>query len=317
MKLLVTIGFHTCQGEETFDFKTAGILLIDWTAKKVLKEFEYVSPPENTAMPGRMLFHSGQLNGSQLVVTTSSEVVFFNTDTWKIDKVITHKWFNDLHHAVIRGNDLFVCNTGLQAVHRMSLDGEMLDTWSVVDKPVWDTYDPEVDYRPLDTKPHEAHPNHLYFVDDELWVTRCQLQDTVKVQDIHCRTNIAVGRPHDGNPVGDLVWFTTINGNLMGMNVKTGIADRPIDLNTIDTNRGQLGWCRGVRHIDDDTALVAFSQFRPSKHKDFIHWIMGDGKNRLPSRISLFDLKNRRMVEEMPFKGKLEGAAIYSIFVLD
>jgi hypothetical protein len=317
MKLLVTMGHHTCDGEESFLFNKGGVLLIDWDRKKILKELIYVSPPGQQAMRGRMLFHSGQLIGSRLVVATSSEVVYVDVDAWKVEKVITHPWFNDLHHAILAGEHLYVCNTGLQAVHKMTPDGEMLETWSVTDRDVWETYDPAVDYRPLNTKPHDAHPNHLFFLNGKLWATRCQMRDAVQVHDRSRRMNIQVGLPHDGNPTKDLVYFTTINGYIMGMCPDTGEAGKAIDLNSLDPARGQLGWCRGVRHIGEDTAFVGFSQFRPSKHKDFVHWILRDGKALLPSRIALYDLKTPRLIEEMPLSGKLEGAALYSIFALD
>lgn len=317
MKLLVTMGYHTCRGDETFDFKQAGLLLIDWKTKKVLRELNYVSPAGQEAMPGRMLFHSGQMVGHHLIVTTSSEILWIDVDSWKVDKVLTHPWFNDLHHAIQAGNDLLVCNTGLDAVHKMTLDGEMVETWSVGDAPVWEKFDPELDYRALDTKPHEIHPNHLFLLNGKLWATRCRLHDAVQVDDHSRRMNIGVGRPHDGNPSKDLVYFSTINGFIMGMDPDTGEAARVTDLNALDPSRGQLGWCRGVRNIGEDTAFVGFSQFRPTKHKDFVHWILRDGKARLPSRIALYDLKTPRLIEEMPLTGKLEGAAIYSIFVVE
>ena len=38
--------------------------------------------------------------------------------------------------------------------------------------PTWERFDPEVDYRQVPTtKPHETHPNFVFIVEEDVWVT--------------------------------------------------------------------------------------------------------------------------------------------------
>ena len=62
--------------------------------------------------------------------------------------------------------------------------------------------------------------------------------------------------------------------------------------------------------------LVGFSMFHRTRHKEFVYWVLNDGKRRLPSRLALYDLEENRLIEEMAFRGPFDGLAIYSVFLL-
>lgn len=316
MKLLVTMGYHTQRKGEYWLYDTAGLMLIDWRAKKVVRELTYVSPPEHAALSGHMLFAYGSLTGSELLVTTHTEVVTIDVGRWAVNDVISLPHFNDLHHVIRFEDHLYVCNTGLQAVQKVTPDGRLVESYSTNAAPTWETYDRARDYRPLSTKPHPVHPNHLFVLDGQVWVTRCNKHDAVALRDHERRLKVAPGSPHDGILAQGLVYFTTTNGHVVGVDPEGGETVRDIDLNAIDGRRRQLGWCRGLRFIDYDLALVGFGQFRRTKYRELAHWILNDGKAALPSRLCLYDFHRGRLLDELTFTAKWEGAAIYSIFIL-
>jgi len=315
MKLLVTMGLQPDK-KEVWDFCTAGLVLIDWDQKSIIRELSYVSPPETAYIPGRMQFTQGCLNGDKLLVPTNSELVFVDLCSWKIEQVISLPHFNDIHHAAFLKNAIYVCNTGLDCVLKLSPDGTLLETYSITDKPTWDVFDINLDYRKINTKPHQVHPNHIFELNDELWVTRCIQKDAVPLEDRSRKLNVGIGEIHDGIPANDLVYFTVTSGVVVGVDPKTGQAARVVDLNQNDTRNSQLGWCRGFHLVDDHTAFVGFTSFRPTAWKNMAHWVLQDGQRRLQSRIGLYDLTKPCLLDEMTFSGKWGGASVYSIFIL-
>ena len=136
----------------------------------------------------------------------------------------------------------------------------------------------------------------------------------MQLTDHRRRFNIEVGLPHDGNYWNGAFYFTTTNGHVVGIDPATGQRISDADFNAIDKRHQQLGWCRGLRHIDDDHAIVGFGQFRRTKYKQLAHWILDDGKAALPSRLALYNLRQPKLLEEMTFSGRYDGLAIFSIF---
>jgi hypothetical protein len=312
LRLLVTIG-RQIPSAKHWGYEAGALLLVDWDAKEIVRELTYVSPEERRAPEGHMLFVHGHLTAGRLVVPTSTEVLFVDLERWQVANAVSLPIFNDLHHAIVVDDSLYVCNTGLQAVHRMTLAGEVSETFSASDCPTWDVYDPSADYRRTSTKPHCVHPNYLFVAAGAIWVTRFEQRDAAQIGNLQKRLPVEVGNPHDGVPAGDLVYFTTTNGFVVCIDPATGDTVRRVDLNAVDSRNCQLGWCRGIEPIDSRRALVGFSSFRPTRWKNMAHWVLDDGKYTLPSRIALYDLEAGRLLDEMTFRGEWEGASIYSI----
>ena len=197
----------------------------------------------------------------------------------------------------------------------LSAAGDLREVWGTNGSHPWQVYDPKADYRGVNTKPHDVHPNHLFLIGQDLWVTRFHQCDAVLVKDHDKRMNVGVGNPHDGYFNGEHVYFTTTNGHLVACDPETGARVRDVDLYENDRRRRERAWCRGLALIDGAHAFVGMTQLRPTKWKNMAHWVLQDGKARLPSRIALYDLDESRLVDEMPFKGRWEGAALYSIFL--
>jgi hypothetical protein len=308
------MGYHTSRSAEHWSYDTAALAIVNWEEKRIERDLTYVSPPAVRAHSGHMLFSCGCLQGRELLVPTATEVLRIDLDAWKIRQAISLPHFNDLHHVLKVGEHVYVCNTGLQAVQVLTAEGRLLETVGTDDKATWSVYDPDQDYRGLKTSPHAVHPNHLFLVGDEVWVTRAVQKDAVALRDHERRLPIDVGTPHDGVVRNGVVYFTTTNGHLVGVDPRTQRRVREVDLNALDRRGQLLGWCRGLCFLDDDRVVVGFGQFRRTKYKQFAHWILNDGKVALPSRLALYDLKKSALVDELPFVGPHEGLALYSIF---
>jgi len=64
----------------------------------------------------------------------------------------------------------------------------------VLDEPAWSRFSPLVDYRRVQsTKPHRAHPNFLFVLDGEPWVTRAHQMDAICLRDHSKRIDIGEG----------------------------------------------------------------------------------------------------------------------------
>jgi len=113
---------------------------------------------------------------------------------------ISIPWFNDIHHVVpLEDESILVVNTGLEMVLRLRLDGSVLAIWNVLGEDPWARFDPHKEYRlGCSTKPHVAHPNFLFLLDGEPFVSRFELRDAVSLHDARRRIDIGSERVHDG-----------------------------------------------------------------------------------------------------------------------
>ena len=313
MNLLVTLGIHAANKREHWRYDRACLIELDWQTGRVVRELSYVSPDVQRALQGHMTFTHGDRHKDRLFVPTATEIVEIDLSSWTISNVVTSPHFNDIHHALRVDDEFLVCNTGLDAVHRMTSCGKLLETWSASGTPTWNKYDVEKDYRPISTRPHVVHPNYLFFLNNEVWVTRPHCEDATRLTDHKCRISMPCGQPHDGILIGNELYFTTTNGHVVRFDhVRSQYFIT--NLSKSEKRNQQLGWCRGICPLADNTAIVGFSQFRRTKHKEMAHWILNDGKAALPSRLAHFDLGSGKCLREVSLTGRFEGAAIYSIF---
>lgn len=273
------------------------ILKISEDGARVEQCVDYVSPPDACASEDpQITFKAACVRDEKMYVCTNTEILVYDLPGFELDNYISHPYFNDVHHVSPFSNgNLAVVNTGLDMVMEMNGHGEILNLWNVLDRDPWEKFDPNTDYRKiLSTKPHASHPNHVFHLNGDIWVTRFQQKDCVSLSDQNRRMRIDVQRPHDGLIWMDKVYFTTVNGCVVGHCQKTLKQTDLYDLNRFKSTDRPLGWCRGLAITEKNTFWVGFSRIRQTKFRENLRWVKHNlglaTTTNLPTRIEEYDM---------------------------
>jgi hypothetical protein len=293
------------QGEEWNLYESALLLEVDTDSGVIRTRVEYETPIE--ARPDERsssLFKSGTLSGDRIYACTSTEVLVYALPGFERLNYVTLPCFNDLHHVTpARDGTLLVANTGLDMVVRISADGRVLEEWDVLQEPKWQRFSRDVDYRKIaSTKPHRSHPNFVFELGSEVWVTRFDQRDAICLTDPQRRIDISVESPHDGIVYGGNIYFTVVDGRLVVANAATHTVESIVDLKLLDDPDAILGWCRGVLPISDERAWVGFSRIRKTRLEKNVLWvkrIFREGMIARPTHIALYDIPAMRRLQEI------------------
>jgi hypothetical protein len=302
--------------EEWQSCEQAVVIEIDPANNRSRKRVEYVSPPEvcPDEMPA-ILFKSATLRGNKLYACTSTEVLVYELPSFRLLHYISLPCFNDLHHVCrTQRETLLVVVTGLDMVVEITTTGKLIREWNVLGEDPWARFERHTDYRKIPTtKPHRSHPNHVFELDGEVWVTRLVQRDAVCLTTPGLRIDIAVQRCHDGYVWGNRIYFTTVDGHIVIADSKTLKVEETIDLSLMGETGQTLGWCRGVLPLDDRRLWVGFTRIRPTKFVENVAWIKNRYSHRhRPSHVGLYDLENKRCEQEI----ELEQHGIGVVFSL-
>lgn len=296
-------------------------LVVKAEAGRIAPVLEYISPPEHCADESpSIVFKAGTIVGNRAYLCTQTEVLICDFPSFDIRRVISLPCFNDVHHvAVAPDGRLFVAVTGLDAVAELAADGTLLRLVSVIGESIWDRFSQTTDYRKVaTTKPHRSHPNYIFFIDGEPWVTRFQQRDAIPLD------GKGKGRPpfrlgmegvHDGHVTADKVYFTAVNGFVLRFSLSSGEMQL-FDLSTMhgsDLER-PLGWCRGILP-DRDSAWVGFSRIRYTALRQNLDWIRrgfreADRHPAAPTRVTRYDFLRSEILDEI----NVEDAGMNTIF---
>lgn len=271
----------------------------------------YKSPPEVCPETPSISFKAASLADNRLYVCTDTEVLIYRVPEFTIENYISLPVFNDLHHvAPSPAGSLFVACTGLDAVFEISRKGEVLREWELFGGDLWRRFDRNIDYRRVaTTKPHQVHPNFVFLKDDEVWVTRCDTYDAVRLLPSPGRIPIAVELPHDGIVSGKKVYFTTVDGRVVRADPARSRVEAVYNLADAYGTRSPLGWCRGLKVLGEERVIVGFSRLRPTASVEKIAWVkrklnenlglgLEGGWLPLPTRIACIDLARRQILWE-------------------
>ena len=133
---------------------TAVLGIVDAETGEVLHLCAYGTPPELRAPKQKMQFTGYCMTEGRIYVCSHTEIVRF--DDWPPSEPagrITLPGFNDLHHCIPWNGGLAVANTGLETVDHVSLDGDLLQRWDLLDgHPEARRIDPDLDYRRSPTR---------------------------------------------------------------------------------------------------------------------------------------------------------------------
>jgi hypothetical protein len=204
-------------------------------------------------------------------------------------------------------------------VMEVTLDGRVVREWNVLEpgaSPWGGRFSPETDYRRVPTtKPHLAHPNHVFYLGDEPWVTRFAQQDAVSLLDPSRRIDIGVERLHDGVVYGDRILFTAVNGKVVMADARTLRVTEVIDLTAMHPADLLVGWCRSLL-LDGDRLWVGYSRMRATRFRENVAWVKNGFRHYLGTHIACYDLRERRCIAQID----TEAAgldAVFGIFAAD
>ncbi|MGH6916053.1 MAG: hypothetical protein ACREH3_20365, partial [Geminicoccales bacterium] len=196
---------------------------------------------------------------------------------------------------------LLVASSGLDLELQVDDAGTVVREWNTLGEPAWQRFSKAVDYRRVaSTKPHLSHPNHLFLIDDEVWVTRFEQRDAISMADPSRRIDIGIERVHDGVVVGEQVYFTTVDAHVAVASTSSLKVEHVYDLNTAsgqDMER-HFGWCRGI-HVDGRFAWVGYSRLRLTRIRENVSWVRWGFKRFAPTRIACYDLERGCCVQEI------------------
>lgn len=289
-------------------FKKAVIKKINWGKKSDTTLLEYVSPAD-VCSPNHpsIVFTGATLFEDKFYVPTCTEILILSYPEFEIERVISYPFFHDIHHVQVFSDYIGVVSTGLDMIIFLDKKSyEPIYFKNVLNKDPWERFSQNTDYRKINsTKPHESHPNCLFEIDGEVWVTRFEQKDAIALNNSDHRINIGVERCHDGHVDGDFVYFTSVDGKIVVANKYTYKIEHIYSLNEIEGHNQPLGWCRGLSIIGN-SAFVGFSRIRGTEIKENIKWARNfvvhkrDLKN-LNNRIVQYDLKKRTKIDEYVF----------------
>lgn len=290
--------------DEPHLYEAALILQIDTETGASKVCVEYKSPP--AVCPGKdssHVFKCGTLVGNLLYACTSTEVMVFEVPSFERTCYVSIACFNDLHHvAPSHDGHMLVANTGLDMVVKVTAKGRSLEYWNVLGEGPWSRFSPEVNYRKrASTKPHRSHPNYVFELGDEVWVTRFTQRDAVCLTQPGKKIRIGVETPHDGIVMGNRIYFTTVDGKVVIAGRESLKVEETVDLNKLHgKDHALLGWCRGLLPVDGDKVWVGFTRVRKTALKENILWVKhAFRETEAPTHLALYDLAAKRCLKEI------------------
>lgn len=293
---------------------------------------EYCSPRDVCPEFPSVIFKAGTLKDNFLYLCTQTEILVYRVSDFELCHYYSLPCFNDLHHVAPTDRDtILAVVTGLDLVVEIDRDGRIVEEWSAVPAGTWDRFSRATDYRKVPTtQPHQAHPNYVFMLGEEIWVTRCDCNDAICLTDRRKRIDLSGTEDfpsvmvHDGLLHNGQLYFTSVNGTVLIADPERHAVTRVIDLNEIIGTDYPLGWCRGIKVLDEDRIVVGFSKLRQTKLQDKVRWAKAQVKRisgignytqslpAMPTRICCLNLRTETTEWELPLSG--DGIdAVFSI----
>lgn len=223
-------------------------------------------------------FTVGAVDKDNLWLAMDTEIRLYTYPQLQLIKTFSHPCFHNIHSVAIHDDELYVTSTGIDLVLVLDkYNGAIKQYFNVEGKPIWHRYSQTTDYRKVhSTRPHDSHPNYVFWIDEQPWVTRCTQEDAVLLSDVSKRIDISgpdkVISVHDGIVHGDYVYFTSVDSCIVIADTKTYQVVETFNLSNLKGYGGLRGWCRGL-YISGDIFYVGFSRLRKTRRLDKIEWV--------------------------------------------
>ena len=263
-------------------------------------------------------FTVGDVEKNNLWLATDTEVRLYQYPSMDLIKTFSHPCFHNIHSVAVRGDELFVTSTGLDMVVVLNkLTGAVIRHHNVEGKPIWHRFSQDIDYRKQhSTRPHEGHPNYVFWINNQPWVTRCTQEDAVMLYDTSKRIDVSGAKKpisvHDGIVRDGCVFFTTVDGSVVVADAETQQIIRTIQASEMKGFGGLRGWCRGL-YISGDLLYVGFSRLRKTKRLEKLAWVsrlLTRGETATDASVLAIDLKQNRIIADY----KIPAGAIDAIY---
>jgi len=301
--------------DDWYEYQKAIVLELDTGSGKAEVKVEYVSPSAHApADDPAILFKSGTLVGDQLFLTTQTEVLIYRVPSFERVAYVSMPFFNDVHHVrPTPSGNLLIANTGLDMAVEMTYNGTVVQIWNVLGEDPWARFSRDIDYRLVKTtKPHLAHPNHVFYVGDEPWATRFEQRDAISLTDPQRRIDIGLERVHDGIVHNGHVYFTTVNGQVAIADTASLKVVEVLDLTEAHPPDMLLGWARGLL-VQDDRIWVGFSRIRPTKIRENVGWVLRGLKRDFGTHVGCYDLRSGQNLAQVPLE-QFGLGAVFGIY---
>jgi hypothetical protein len=256
-------------------------------------------------------FRGGCRTEGGLLLATEVGVATVSANPWSITDHWTHPWCNDVHGVLDWGGAWHVVSTGLDAILEVR-EGEVVATTEL-----GAPFDRNRDWRGVDTKPHAVHPNHVFAALDRVWCTRFHQRDAVSLGSVKRLTmDVGLERAHDGVAKGERVWFSTVDGHVVGVH-PAGVHPplvHPVGL--WDTTGSPPGWCRGLGFAHG-LWWVGFTRIRATRFRSHLAWARGRLRGAQfatsqPTHVVGVDVQKGRIVHRVDLE-ELGMDAVFSI----
>jgi len=275
-----------------------GVILYDVESNTILKQYVHKKEWRRCGWRG------GKLYGDFLIATDWSDLHYFNVRTWEYVKTFKKNTFNDLHYVEVFNNQLYIVNTGLDAIEIFDdpMNPKFKEIIFLFDKnpELFEKRDLDLSHRynrEMKIKPHAAHPNCISSNEKNIFVTcfgKQQRMNSGEIIKLHNGEKCTSRNfdCHDGHFYKGKFYTTwTRHAQILEFDgLKNAKPAQRIKI-------GPGGWWRGMV-IKDDVVYVFASD--------------GYKRKKTTVRLAIVNLKSgKKKIQKLPMIGKVYWDTVY------
>jgi hypothetical protein len=252
-----------------------GVIIYDPVKNEILKQYVHTRQWKRNGWRGGVIY------GDYLIATDWTNLHYFNYKTWQYEKSFTKNTFNDLHYLKINNNQLYVVNTGIDAIEIFNnpMDPVFKEIYFLFKlgkepKRIFKQRDLDIkkNYNEIyKLKPHSCHPNCIEFAGKRTLVTCFRKSEhnnsgEIIVLETGKRLFKTCFDCHDGQLYkNDFYTTRTKYGTIL---VYKDIMQRNFPIPSPDKSYslGGKGWWRGMLIVNDKLYIFASDGYRKGKH---------------------------------------------------